>query len=86
MSQFQNENSELQRIKLLEEISENFLFDETRLDIEENPTTQDLQKDLGKESPEIRNLRLNKRKIYLKLQKEILHSLDDYLNNHQKKD
>lgn len=79
MSKFQNDNQILCHIRLLLEVSENFFFDDQRIDIEENPTT--LEENLGKESPEIRNLRRQKLKVYKKLQKEITQEIDDYLES-----
>lgn len=76
MSEFQNQNMELVRIKSLLEIRDDFFFDESRNRIEENPTTA---KNCT-ESPEIENLERSRQKVYLKLEKEIIYRLNQFLD------
>lgn len=79
MSKFQNDNQILTRVRLLQEVVDDFFFDQQRIDLEENPTT--LEENLGKESPIGQNLRRQKLKLFYKLQKEITKEIDDYLES-----
>lgn len=76
MSQFQNQNSEIEKIRILLGIRNSFFFDESRIRIEENPTTANN----STESPERQNLEQSRKKVYLKLEREIIYLLNQFLD------